>query len=131
ARGGGVMSAGRPVDNDSAAARLARRIDQLCDRFEAAWQAGRRPRLEHYLGKIQAAEQPELLRELLVLELDYRQRSGEQPQSEEYRCRFPPHAALIETLFKETRPTTASTPYLLPRWAVNRLLSQMRLLAFP
>ena len=28
----------------------ARHVDQACDRFEAAWKAGERPRLEDYLG---------------------------------------------------------------------------------
>ena len=52
----------------SAPARLARQ-DNVCDRFEAAWKAGQRPPLERFLGKLPPSEQPELLRELLALEL--------------------------------------------------------------
>ena len=33
----------------------ARQIDQICDRFEAAWKAGQRPRLEDYLGPADGA----------------------------------------------------------------------------
>jgi serine/threonine-protein kinase len=86
------MSDYLPKGKDSAPARLERQ-DQVCDRFETAWKAGRRPRLERYLDKVSPAEQRELLRELLALELVYRSQSGEQLDPEEYRRRFPPTAS--------------------------------------
>jgi hypothetical protein len=67
----------------------ARRVDQLCTAFEAAWNAGQRPRIEDYLPAGSAAERAALLRELLPLEADYRRRAGEAPQPEEYQPRFP------------------------------------------
>ncbi len=44
------------------------RVDQLCDRFEAEWQAGRQPRRDEYLAGLSAAEAAVLGRELEALE---------------------------------------------------------------
>src|SRR2546421_2694093 len=93
------------VRHASAPARLARQ-DGVCDRFEAAWKAGRKPRLEAYLIEVPSPEQWELLRELLALELLYRHENGEKPELDEYRQRFPPHGELIETAFSEARQVT-------------------------
>jgi hypothetical protein len=41
-------------------------IELICDRFESAWRGETRPRIEDYW---QEADGPDLLRELLVLEL--------------------------------------------------------------
>src|SRR5207237_10018054 len=65
-RGGCAMKEAQSSGSPASAAQLARRLDQLCDRFEAAWMAGRRPQLERYLGKLPPSMQLELLRELLV-----------------------------------------------------------------
>ena len=58
---------------------LARQIDEACDRFEADWKAGRRPRIEDYLAGVPGPGRPALLRELLELELAYRRKGGERP----------------------------------------------------
>jgi WD40 repeat protein len=83
------------------------RIDSVCGRFEAAWQAvrgaGAWPVIEAYLGNAPEPERAALLRELLALELDYRKRRGERPTPEEYRLRFREHGDLIDTLFVERR----------------------------
>jgi tetratricopeptide (TPR) repeat protein len=78
---------------------LAERIDSVCDRFEADWQAGSRPRLEDFLSQVEETERPALLRELLPVELAYRRRCGEPPTLEEYRQRLPRHVALVEGAF--------------------------------
>src|ERR1019366_1498948 len=54
--------------------------DQVCLRFEEAWKAGERPRVEDYLQGVPDTEKEFLLRELLLLEFEYRQRSGTQPE---------------------------------------------------
>jgi serine/threonine-protein kinase len=68
-------------------------LDQVCDSFEAAWKgalsADQRPRIEDYLAGTPEAVRLVLLRELISLEVAYRRQAGEQPQSEEYRVRFP------------------------------------------
>src|SRR5205807_10422891 len=89
--GGGIMSeASEPVPMLVAG---ARRVDQLCDRFEAAWKAAgsadQRPRIEDYLVEAPEPEHPALLRELIVLEVEQRCRAGETLRLEEYQARFP------------------------------------------
>src|SRR5262245_60100975 len=83
----------------------ARRVDNVCDRFEAAWQAvaqgGPRPRLEDYLTGAQTEDRTILLRELLLLELAYRHASDEELMAEDYRNRFPEDAALVQAAIGE------------------------------
>jgi tetratricopeptide (TPR) repeat protein len=76
-------------DHEPLPPELAQRVDQVCDRFEAAWQAGPPPRLEDYLGDPTEPERSALLRELIALDIEYRQRQGETPKSEDYQARFP------------------------------------------
>jgi serine/threonine protein kinase/tetratricopeptide (TPR) repeat protein len=78
-------SADDPLARLSAVARL----DDVCDRFEAAWQAGQRPRLEDYLADTPKSDHSALVRELVHVEVFHRRRLGETPQLEEYRARFP------------------------------------------
>jgi serine/threonine protein kinase len=63
-------------------------LERTCDAFEAAWQAGSRPAIEQFLEQSPASVRKELLRELLELDVAYRQRWGEKPTLEEYRRRF-------------------------------------------
>jgi eukaryotic-like serine/threonine-protein kinase len=62
-------------------ATAAEAVDQVCDRFEAAWQAGQNPHIEEYLRSADGPARSVLLRQLLMLELDYRSRSGPTPCS--------------------------------------------------
>jgi thiol-disulfide isomerase/thioredoxin len=68
-------------------------LDKVCDDFESAWRAagtgGPVPRLEDLLPHANPAARLSLLRELVVLELNYRCQRGEGPASEEYLQRFP------------------------------------------
>ncbi len=72
---------------------VARRLDDICLRFEDAWQlaapscAG--PRIEDFLNEASASERLWLLRELVGLDADYRSRRGETPPIGDYRRRFP------------------------------------------
>ncbi len=63
-------------------------VDEACDRFEAAWKAGQRPRIEDYLADLPETARPALLRELIAVELDYRRLAAEQPRPTDYRDRF-------------------------------------------
>jgi eukaryotic-like serine/threonine-protein kinase len=74
-------------------------LTPVCDRFEAAWKAGTRPRLEDYLLLVDASDPPALLRELLRLELDHRSRCGEHPTVEEYRLRLPEYVHFVHETF--------------------------------
>ena len=83
------MNRGRESDDDALSQTLQARIDTICDRFEAAWNAGEKPRIEDYLADWEEPDHTPLLRELLLLELAYRAREGEMVDRNEYRGRFP------------------------------------------
>src|SRR5262249_12514128 len=75
------------------------RLDPVCDRFEAAWRGGGRPRREDFFPQVEEPDRPALLRELLALARAYRARLGERPTAEEYRPRLPESADLIDQIF--------------------------------
>jgi serine/threonine-protein kinase len=74
-------------------------LDQTCNRFEDDWRAGRRPRIEDYLGDAAEPARSALLYELIRLEVDYRRKAGETPRPEEYQHRFP--EVLVDWLVHE------------------------------
>jgi tRNA A-37 threonylcarbamoyl transferase component Bud32 len=82
-------------------------IEAACDRFEAAWQEGRRPRIEDEQGAFVGQGRCALLRELLALELTYRHRFRERPTEREYQERFSVDGALVRSVFGER---TAAAP---------------------
>jgi eukaryotic-like serine/threonine-protein kinase len=84
---------------------LAYHINLLCDRHEAAWLAGRRPRIEDIMTLEAEPGRTVLLRELLAVEVAARGHRGEAPDPREYRHRFPDDAALIEAVIAEAAPT--------------------------
>jgi serine/threonine protein kinase len=72
---------------------LERQVDEVCQRFEAAWKKrprmGQRPLIEDYLNAIPEQGRSALLMELLALEIASRHRCGETPTLREYHGRFP------------------------------------------
>ncbi|MBV8554165.1 MAG: serine/threonine-protein kinase PknK, partial [Planctomycetaceae bacterium] len=108
------MNGDRSADADSLPLTSADRIDRICDQFEAAWQAGGRPRIEAFLGAAPEPDRPALLRELLDLELDLRDVGGERPSVQEYRARFPGHTELIRSAFEARDPPAPTDPYAPP-----------------
>jgi serine/threonine-protein kinase len=68
---------------------LARQVDQVCNRFEAAWKGGGRPRLEDFLDDVSGPGRVALLRELVLLDVHYRRARGEDCRPEEYRAYLP------------------------------------------
>jgi len=103
----------------------ARRIDQICDRFEAAWKAGPRPMLEEYLSAAGEPERSVLLRQLLLLDWDFRRRAGDRPAGGDYLARFPGEQALIDAVGREMSVHADDTPWpsglegMLPEAAVS------------
>ena len=89
------MSATLPTIDASLSPSMINGMDDACDRFEVAWQAGLRPRIEDYLEETAGPERSALWHDLLVLELVYRRRQGERPTPEEYRARFPARVNLV------------------------------------
>ncbi len=87
------------------------RIDQVCDQFEAAWKAGPRPRFDDFLAEVPPAHGPDLLRELLILDLDYRRQLGESPTLEQYRSEYPAlELDRFAELFTERPQPASSSP---------------------
>jgi hypothetical protein len=64
------------------------RLEEVCDSFEAAWNAGRGPRIEDYLESGSPSWRERLLDELIALEMALRSRRGDSFTEEEYRTRF-------------------------------------------
>ena len=84
-----ITSGGSDREFAAVSATRARRADQVCDCFEAAWRGGRRPQIEVFLDDASEPTRSLLLRELVGLEVVYRRMRGESPRLSEYRARFP------------------------------------------
>jgi formylglycine-generating enzyme required for sulfatase activity len=71
----------------------------LHGQFSDAWRAGQEPRIEDFVAGLSESAQTALLLGLLVLEVDFRRRRGEQPTPAEYLLRFPEHRELVREVF--------------------------------
>ncbi|MBI3468389.1 MAG: serine/threonine protein kinase, partial [Planctomycetes bacterium] len=89
---------------------LAEWVDQVADRFETAWRSGTSPRVEDFLAGTPDPARPALLSALLVLDLDYRRRSGEAPSLEEFRQKFPDLVEIVEAVFHRASQSTSRAP---------------------
>jgi serine/threonine protein kinase/tetratricopeptide (TPR) repeat protein len=85
-------------------------IVSLCENFTGDWQpksqeapgqtgAWKPALINSYLGRVEEAARPTLLRNLLVIEIERRRATGEQPQIEEYLERFPQFTGMIREAF--------------------------------
>ncbi len=88
------------------------RINQICDAFESAWVAGRRPAISDYLPRAAEALQGKLVRDLIDIELFYRRRQGESPQVDAFLEQFPEVGAawLKEIAERGPEPGAARRP---------------------
>jgi eukaryotic-like serine/threonine-protein kinase len=93
------MAHHKPDPNDPNPANSAVQVDRVCDAFEAAWKAGERPRIEDFLPSAHAGSHQDLFRELLIVELHWRQAGRESPEKGEYISRFPGLATEIDRAF--------------------------------
>jgi tRNA A-37 threonylcarbamoyl transferase component Bud32 len=92
-------------------AEQAREIDRTCDRFERVWKAGKvRPRLQEYLAGFDGPIRTALLRQLLLLDWDYRIRAGDSPSADLYQLEFPGDFGLIARVSSEMANACADTP---------------------
>jgi WD40 repeat protein len=80
---------------DQLPAEQRRLIAELRTRFGAEWKRGSRPRLEDYLAEVAADLRSPLLRELLRIDVGYRQRANETMPPLDYVGRFPDHPDLV------------------------------------
>ncbi|NLS93280.1 MAG: protein kinase [Planctomycetaceae bacterium] len=89
-----------------------RHIDRVCLDFEASWKGPVPPRIANLLNGVDEPERSELLRELLLLDLDYRTRRGEPPSVDAYRQVFPHDSGVIEEVFRtSTQPSVDGIRY--------------------
>ncbi len=91
-------------------------IDEAAIRFERAWKAGQRPRIEDFLVEVGESGWLPLLEELLRVERELVQRSGAKPDAEDYRRRFPDSAAVIDAVFglQAAQSATTDSPHQTP-----------------
>lgn len=95
-------------------AKEARFADELCDRFEKAWEEALSkkqptPEIEDYLKECSKTLRPALFSELLALELDISRKAGRDVKWGDYRQRFPDHADELARLSDVEDPALAPT----------------------
>lgn len=93
---------------------LTRRMDGICDRFEAAWKSGSAPRIEDHLKQLPGDTDGSLLLELLRLDLEYRCRQSETQNPEDYHTRFGNAFAEIQASLFPERAADSSQPQTVP-----------------
>jgi hypothetical protein len=74
-------------------------IDRICDGFEDAMHSSSPKTIEDILHQSPHCETKPLLEQLLLAELEYRNRSPSTPTKEEYYERFPKHPEIVEKCF--------------------------------
>ncbi len=82
-------------------------VDEVCDRFEAAWGAGEQPRLENYFEELQESQRLRLLEQLLSAEWDLRRGAGGSVDVAEYLRRFPDHREVVQSVFDRWQAESA------------------------
>jgi WD40 repeat protein len=101
-------SGARLTDFPKIPATELRRLEAQCWQFEAACQSGQPPQLEQFVAAAAPTQRAYLLRELLFLEREYRQRRGENPKRDDYAARFPSDGAVIDEVFAAELPLSSS-----------------------
>jgi hypothetical protein len=80
---------------------IQRRVDACCQEFEQAWKDGGTPALEEFLGRVVPAGRAQLLRELLILELNYRRDGDGKPLTDAQFCQL--HGGLMPEIADQLR----------------------------
>ena len=88
-------------------------LDELCDRFEAAWKAGLPQPIEQFAADLEPDRRLAVARELIQLEIEYRQKAGQSPTPDDYSQRFPELKTEIDSLFLEPTVIAADRRVLL------------------
>jgi serine/threonine protein kinase len=78
------MNKPSPDLREEASLSVELRVDAACRRFEAAWKAGEQPRPEDFLRGWEGTERSVLLKELILVDMDYRRRLGETVSPDSY-----------------------------------------------
>ncbi|MCA9269930.1 MAG: serine/threonine protein kinase, partial [Planctomycetales bacterium] len=71
-------------------------IDAICDQYEATCRSGSGPSIEEHLRQFDETDAQTLLRELLLVDHQFRSSQGTPPTETEYLARFPAHAFVVQ-----------------------------------
>lgn len=93
------MTSSKPLFTDQTSVDSLKLIDRLCVRFEKDWKQKGPVRLEDYLQEVPTPLRNLAFRELLALELDYRQAAGQLSTQATYLERYPEFASVIPLCF--------------------------------
>lgn len=106
-------------------------IDRLCNRFEQSWRSGVPMRVETLLKELETKHRRAGLAELLPLEIEYRQRSGQPVTIEELQRRFPTVQKewLQSQLSGGSEPTIHSAVPEVPAAQIPEVLGDYRILS--
>jgi serine/threonine protein kinase/tetratricopeptide (TPR) repeat protein len=88
--------------------RIAEQLDEVCDRFEVAWCAGERPRIEDSIEGVEEPLRARLLQELVALEVAYRRKQGETPNRADYEARFLRDPGVVQEAFGDSKSGRSS-----------------------
>lgn len=103
-----------------------KRIDEICLAFEDEWLTGHRPVVEAYVRLADGAIGPVLLKELLLVDLDYRRSVREVPLPDDYLARFPEWSESVRAAFTVAAEQAVTARYLpgslIGRYRVRRTL---------
>ena len=83
---------------------LQQQINSICLQFEDEWQSGRAPLIGDYLPMASTATKDAVLRELILLDVDYRQQEGMALDVEEYVWQLPDQEMTVRGIFQATHP---------------------------
>jgi hypothetical protein len=75
-------------------------IDSICADFRRQWKAGERPRIEDFLRQVPEDGRAQLFRNLLSVEMRYRNRAGDRANPDEYVRRFPDYRRVVGDAFQ-------------------------------
>ncbi|MDA7980279.1 MAG: serine/threonine-protein kinase, partial [Pirellulales bacterium] len=89
---------------------IEREIDLICDEFEADWGNEDAALIEDQLPRVALENRPDLLTELLKIDLDKHDDTEHESQAESYRNRFPQYAEAVERAVREIGSRAISRP---------------------
>ncbi|MCM2374144.1 serine/threonine-protein kinase [Aporhodopirellula aestuarii] len=76
-------------------------LEEICDRFETAYQTGQEPAIEAFLSQATTVDPQRLLTELLQIDLHWKQKAAILPDARHYLERFPDHLDTVDAAYRE------------------------------
>ncbi len=111
---------GSQISSSSSWLDIQQQVDACCQAFEHAWSKGETPRIEDFITRVSPDGRAQLLRELLVLELNYRRDESGERLSETQICEL--HPELMLELAKQLKVLKDGHSQALDGEAETRLL---------